>query len=98
MTGPAQVSPDVLARYAADAVVDAAGVRGLVGDRMRRHGGVRVIGDGESVTLEVHVSVASGTPIPDVARGVQQRVAEYLERMAGTRPDAVDVVVHDIEA
>jgi phenylpyruvate tautomerase PptA (4-oxalocrotonate tautomerase family) len=27
---------------------------------------------------------------------VQRRVADYLERMAGTRPKAVDVVVDEI--
>jgi uncharacterized alkaline shock family protein YloU len=96
MAGPAQISPDVLARYAADAAAEVEGVRGLVGDRMRRHDGVRVTRADESLTLEVHLRVATGVSIPDVARAVQERVVDYLRRMAGTTPDAVDVIVHEI--
>jgi len=34
-----------------------------------------------------------GARIPDVGRAVQARVREYLERMAGAEPAAVNVVV-----
>jgi uncharacterized alkaline shock family protein YloU len=96
MDTPARISPDVLARYAADAAMEVEGVRGLVGDRLRRHHGVRVTDASEAVALEVHVSVAAGTSIPTMGRDVQERVAGYLERMAGVAPATVDVVVHEI--
>lgn len=95
MTEPARISRDVLARYAADAAREVAGVRRLVSDRLRRHGGVRVK-DGNDVDLEVHLEVEAGMPIPAVGREVQQRVAEYLERMTGRAPTAVHVVVESI--
>jgi uncharacterized alkaline shock family protein YloU len=95
MTPPAKISADVLARYAADAAREVPGVRRLVPDRLRRHGGVRVK-DEDDVEIEVHLGVDAGVPIPALARDLQQRIAEYLERMTGTTPAAVDVVIHEI--
>ncbi len=94
--GPARISPDVLARYAADAAGEVDGVRGLVADRVRRHDGVRVTESNGAVALEVHISVAAGRSIPALGHHVQQRVAEYLERMTGAAPGTVDVIVHEI--
>jgi uncharacterized alkaline shock family protein YloU len=95
VTIPARISPDVLARYAADAAREIDGVRRLVPDRLRRHEGVRVKDD-DDVAIEVHLGVEAGVSIPALGRDVQQRVAEYLERMTGTAPATVDVVVHEI--
>ena len=95
MTAPAKISADVLARYAADAARDVAGVRRLVPDRLRRHGGVRVKDEGD-VAIEVHLGIDAGVSIPALGRELQQRIADYLERMTGAAPTAVDVVVHEI--
>ena len=87
----------MLARYAADAAREVEGVRRLVADRFRRHGGVRIThADADDVAVEVHLEVQAGVPIPELGRTVQQRIAEYLERMTGTAPATVDVVVHDV--
>lgn len=96
MEGQPRIAPDVLARYAADAAKEVDGVRGLVPDRLRRHDGVRVTSDDDAVSLEVHLSIATGASIPALGRDVQQRVADYLERMAGSAPATVDVIVHQI--
>jgi uncharacterized alkaline shock family protein YloU len=82
------IASDVLARYASDAAREVPGVNGLVG----RHGGVRIEGD----AVELHVAVEWGVPILDVGAAVQQRVADYLARMADLRPSAVDVVVDGV--
>src|SRR5688500_5573794 len=95
MTAPARLSRAVLARYAADAVQDVEGVRRLVPDRLRRHGGVRIT-DEDGVAIEVHIGVEAGLSIPALGRELQQRIAEYLERMTGTSPSTVDVIVHEI--
>jgi uncharacterized alkaline shock family protein YloU len=89
--GQSVISPEVLARYAADAALEVQGVRAIAeGPRHRRR--VRVSGR----EVEVHVVVDWGVRIPDVAAEVQRRVGSYLERMAAVRPEAVHVVVDDV--
>jgi uncharacterized alkaline shock family protein YloU len=96
MEGRASISSDVLAGYAADAAREVPGVRALVESRLHRHRGVRVNGEGGAATFELHVETEWGASIPDVAREVQRRVRDYLERMADVQPAAVDVVVDDV--
>ena len=96
MEGQASISSEVLARYAADVARESNGVRGLVASQRHRHRGVRVTAESESVTVELHLDVDWGASIPEVGRDVQRRVLEYLERMAGSRPAAVNVVVDSV--
>ena len=84
--GQASISTDILERYARDAALEVEGVRALSGRR-----GVRI----DETTVEVHLTVEWGASVPDVGRVVQERVREYLARMAGLRL-AVDVVVDDV--
>ena len=86
MEGHSVISPEVLARYAADAAADVPGVH----TKQRR--GARVTGG----DVEVHVVIDYGANIPDVAAEIQQRVSDYLAQMAGLRPTAVNVVVDDV--
>jgi uncharacterized alkaline shock family protein YloU len=92
----ATISSDILARYAADAAQEVDGVRGLVESHLPRHRGVRITDDDGRVTVEVHLAIDWGASIPAVGREVQQRVAEYLQRMADVRPAAIDVVVDEV--
>jgi uncharacterized alkaline shock family protein YloU len=95
--GQASISADILARYAADAAREVLGVRGLSESPIPgRRGGVRVSGEEPGVRVELHVSVDWGAAIPDVGREVQERVREYLQRMADVVPASVDVVVEEI--
>jgi uncharacterized alkaline shock family protein YloU len=96
--GCSSVSGEVLARYAADAAREVDDVHGLVESHLHRHRGVRVLEaeNGSGMTVELHLAVAWGAAIPRVGREVQQRVREYLERMAAARPEAVNVVVDEI--
>ena len=96
MEGRATVSSEVLARYAADAAGEIAGVRGLVASQLHRHRGVRIVGDAEGPVVELHLDVDWGASIPEVGRDVQTRVGEYLKRMAGAAPAAVNVVVDSV--
>jgi uncharacterized alkaline shock family protein YloU len=87
------ISPDVLARYAADAAREVAGVHGLVGNTLQRHDGVRVSRQGDEISVELQLAVGAGASAPEVAALVQARVAQTLAAMAGVTPAAVDVVV-----
>jgi uncharacterized alkaline shock family protein YloU len=93
--GQASISTDILARYAADAARDVAGVRDLVDSPLHRQRGVRVVDDGDGLSVELQLAVSWGASAPDVAREVQRRVGEYLAQMADVRP-RVDVVVAEI--
>jgi uncharacterized alkaline shock family protein YloU len=94
LDGQATISSDVLGRYAADAACEIEGVRGLVANQLHRHRGVRVVDDGAAgATVELHLHLEWGSSIPTTARAVQERVADYLARMTGARPAAVNVVV-----
>jgi uncharacterized alkaline shock family protein YloU len=95
MEGTASVAGDVLARYAADAAREVDGVAGLVEGRLPRQGAVR-INDEDGLTVELHLELAAGESAQEVGAEVQRRVADYLERMAGARPSAVDVVIDEI--
>lgn len=87
MEGHSHISPDVLARYAADAAAEVHGVH----PKQRR--GAKVVGS----SVEVHVVVDYGANIPAVAADVQRRVVDYLAQMADARPAAVHVVVDDVQ-
>jgi uncharacterized alkaline shock family protein YloU len=86
MEGHSVISPEVLARYAADAAAEVPGVH----TKQRR--GARVSGN----EIEVHVVIDYGANIPDVAADVQRRVIDYLAQMADMRPSVVNVVVDDV--
>jgi uncharacterized alkaline shock family protein YloU len=86
--GQSVISPDVVARYAADAAREVDGVTGIV-EGVRK--GIRVDGS----DIELHVSLRYGVSIPEVGAAVQLGVADYLERMTDVRPEAVNVVVDE---
>ena len=72
-------------------------MRDLVASQLHRHRGVRVTSaDGAGASVEIHLELEWGASVPEVGRLVQQRVGEYLERMAGSRPAAVNVVVDSV--
>ena len=99
MTGPATISNDVLARYAADAAREVQGVHATVeGGGLTRGRGVRVSADEDGVSVEIRLALDWGTDAQAVARAVQARVADYLGRMADVTLRAVDVVVDEIGA
>jgi uncharacterized alkaline shock family protein YloU len=88
--GESLISPDVVARYAADAACEIDGVTRVV-QGVRR--GIRV--DGEAI--ELHLARRFGASIPRVAPAVQAHVAAYLERMTDARPTAVNVVIDEVD-
>jgi len=96
MDGQASISADILARYAGDAAREVDGVRGLAESSVPGRHSVRVAGEDSAVRVELHLVVGWGASIVDVGRAVQQRVRDYLLRMADVEPVAVDIVVDEI--
>lgn len=93
MTEAPLISNEVLARYAGDAALEVEGVSGLTRDAA----GVAEGTEGK-FDIDVHVELAWGAGAEGVAREVQQRVAEYIERMANVSVGSVDVVVERVGA
>jgi uncharacterized alkaline shock family protein YloU len=84
------ISTDVLARYAGDAAQEIAGVSGLT------RGAAEISGTPDETDVVVHLELEWGASAQAVARQVQDRVAEYLERMANLQVGSVDVVVERV--
>ena len=96
MEGHASISTDVLSRYAADAARQVAGVHGLVERALPYRRGVKLDFEDGRVRVELRLAVSWGASIPTVGREVQDRVREYLRRMADVETTRVDVVVDEI--
>ena len=90
MDGQSVISPEVVARYAADAAREVEGVTAVV-EGVRK--GIRV--DRDAIVL--HLALRDGVSIPAVGEAVQRGVADYLERMTDARPAAVHVVVEEVD-
>jgi uncharacterized alkaline shock family protein YloU len=97
MAGHASISADVLARYAGDAALEVEGVHGLVESHLPRHRPVRIsVAEDQTVSVELHLALEWGASFAEVGRGVQDRVGDYLARIADLRPARVEVIVGEI--
>jgi uncharacterized alkaline shock family protein YloU len=96
MEGHALISPEVLARYAADAARDVDGVSALAESGLPRARAASVREEDGAFAVEVHVELEWGRTAADVGTAVQQSVRDYLERMAAVTPSSVDVLVDGI--
>lgn len=58
--------------------------------------GVRIDLDDNQVTADITIVVEYGSPVPDVARGIQENVKKDIETMTGLTVRSVDVHVSGI--
>lgn len=58
--------------------------------------GVRIDLDGNKVAVDITIVVEYGSPVPDVARGIQENVKKAIETMSGLDVRSVDVHVSGI--
>ena len=58
--------------------------------------GVRIDLDGTKVTVDISIVVEYGSPVPDVARSIQENVKKAIETMSGLDVHAVDVHVNGV--
>jgi uncharacterized alkaline shock family protein YloU len=97
MDDRAVISPEVLARYAADAAREVEGVRRIADSHLRRQRGVKVEATDRGVELEIRVIVDYGHPVSVLGRELQRRVRQYLKVMADVDPVRIEVVVAGVE-
>lgn len=98
MEGQPVVAADVLARYARDAASEVRGVSGLAESALHRGKAVDVTRSNDALDIVVHVELEWGRSADEVGAAVQQRVREYVERMADATVATVDVVVERVSA
>ncbi len=67
------------------------------GARVRRRRHIEVQIDDGRVRVSVELGARYGTSLPDLARAVQERVRDALERMCGVAVDSVDVAIEEVE-
>lgn len=96
MEGHSLISADVVARYAADAAREVDGVSGVGARGHQRGKDVVVEGDDPARAVTVRIALEWGSNAASVGAAVQERVADYLQRMTGARPTSVDVVVSGV--
>src|SRR3954447_289205 len=91
----------IVARTAARCygVVGMGGARSKVGrllPRSKAAAGITVAGDGDSVSLELHVVVEYGLNLAEVAATIRSQVQYEVERLTGLRVTSVDVHIQDV--
>lgn len=106
--GTVSFATDVVATIAGLAATEVEGVAsmsspssGLADMFSRRNSrnftkGVRIDLDGNMVTVDITIVVEYGSPVPDVARGIQENVKKAIETMSGLTVHSVDVHVSGV--
>ena len=106
--GTVSLATDVVATIAGLAATEVEGVSSMsspssgLADMFSRRStrnftkGVRVDLDGNTVTVDVTIVVEYGSPVPDVARGIQENVKKAIETMSGLTVHSVDVHVSGV--
>ena len=102
--GSIQISEDVLASIAGNAVQETEGVSALMsanvsdlmGGKKMTSKGVKVELDGENIVVNLFIAVRYGSAIGEAAKKVQKAVHAALEGMTGFKVAAVNVHVGGI--
>ncbi|HVC86749.1 MAG TPA: Asp23/Gls24 family envelope stress response protein [Gaiellaceae bacterium] len=98
--GRLTISREAVAEIVAETTLGCYGVVGLssgsrVG-RMFRREGISVDGNAGALRIEVHVVVAHGLNLAEVASTVRSQVAYRVERLTGLSVAAVEVVIERV--
>lgn len=104
--GAVEINAGVIARIARTAAVNVPGVAGLctsLGDRVARlfgkrpeEIGVKVVMEGEGVSVGMRVVVDYGVRIPEVVWHVQRDVRRGIEDITGKTVKAVNIIVQNV--
>jgi len=98
--GRLTIAREAVAEIVAERTLGCYGVVGLssgtrVGRIFRREG-ISVDGDARALRIQVHIVVAHGLNLAEVASTVRSQVAYEVERLTGLKVGAVEVVIERV--
>jgi uncharacterized alkaline shock family protein YloU len=98
--GRLTIARDAVAEIVAERTLSCYGVVGLsagtrVGRILRREG-ISIDGDATALRIEVHIVVAHGLNLAEVAATVRSQVAYEVSRLTGLTVGAVEVVIERV--
>ena len=98
--GRITISGDAVARIVSETARECYGVVGMAGrkwlpDRATR--GIEIGGNGNGVTVDLHVVVEYGLNLAEVASTIRNRVTYEVERLTGLSVTAVEVHIEDVK-
>jgi uncharacterized alkaline shock family protein YloU len=99
--GRVAITEDTLAQIVRLTAAECYGVVGMSSSRLKRllgRGGIELSGTDGSVSIAVHVVVAHGLNLAEVASTVRNRVSYEVERMTGLTVAAVEVHIAAVKA
>ena len=104
--GRITIAPGVIAQIVAQTTSRCYGVVGMAGGARARVGrllprnrstaGISVSGDGDGISLDLHVVVEYGLNLAEVAATIRSQVQYEVERLTGLRVRAVAVHIRDV--
>ena len=97
--GRITISGDAIARIVGETARECYGVVAMAGrkwlpDRPTR--GIEIGGNGDGVTIDLHVVVEYGLNLAEVASTIRNRVTYEVERLTGLSVRAVEVHIDDV--
>lgn len=95
--GRIRISSAAIARIVAETAAESYGVVAMAGRRrLRGARGIEIGGDGDGVTVDVHVVVEYGLNLAEVASTIRNRVGYEVGRLTGLPVRAVEVHIDDV--
>jgi uncharacterized alkaline shock family protein YloU len=97
--GRITISSEAIARIVGETARECYGVVGMAGrkwlpDRPTR--GIEIGGNGDGVTIDLHVVVEYGLNLAEVASTIRNRVSYEVERLTGLSVRTVEVHIDDV--
>src|SRR6478672_12757392 len=97
--GRITISSDAIAHIVGETARECYGVVGMAGRRRLRDRparGIEIGGNGDGVTIDLHVVVEYGLNLAEVASTVRNRVGYEVNRLTGLPVQAVEVHIDDV--
>ena len=97
--GRITISSDAIAHIVGETARECYGVVAMAGRKwlpVRPGRGIDIGGDGDGVTIDLHVVVEYGLNLAEVASTIRNRVGYEVERLTGLPVRAVEVHIDDV--